>query len=402
MTHKNENPAASATDWLNKCHFGDVRDVLRQMIADGVKVQTIVTSPPYWGLRSYLPVGHADKHLELGSEPTLQEFIRSMTEVMMLAREVLEDDGTMWMNMGDCYASGNLSKPTRKSGNSFSNNTAPALIAPGLQSGLKSKDLVGQPWRLAFALQDAGWWLRQDIIWHKPNPMPESCRDRCTKSHEYLFLLSKSERYYYNFDAMQEPVTGNANARRATIKSPDGWDTGAGAHGTVHREGREKGKTKAYAGNGVGFGHGYDAPVVDRVSTPKAALAISGNDGGYADGKSERMGRGAGWRVKNNESMDEALSDVVNTRNRRSVWTIPTQGYDGAHFATFPEALVEPCVLAGCKPGGTVLDIFFGSGTTGQVAQRLGFNWIGIDLDARNEALQRERLSQPSLDLEAA
>lgn len=396
----------NASDYLNRCHFGDVRDVLRQMIADGVKVNCIVTSPPYWALRSYLPQDHPDKAREIGNEPTLREWLETMTGVFELARDVLTDDGTCWVNLGDAYATSNGGRPQGETGQMAGRAVTAARVvkATGVKAtGVKAKDLMGQPWRLAFALQDSGWYLRQDIVWSKPNPMPESCRDRCTKSHEYLFLLTKSARYYWNFDAMQEPVTGGANARRAVIKSPDGWDTGPGAHGTVHREGREKGATKVYAGNGVGFGHGYDAPSVERVlATPKAALATSGNDGGYADGKSERMGRGAGWRVKNNESMDEALADVVSTRNRRSVWTIPTQGYDGAHFATFPEALVEPCVRAGCPPGGTVLDIFFGSGTTGQVAQRFGVNWIGIDLDQRNEPLQRERLRQPSLDLEAA
>lgn len=363
------------TEWLNRCHFGDVRDVLRQMIAEGVKVNCIVTSPPYWGLRSYLPEDHPDKAREIGSEPTLREWLEVMTGVFELAREVLTDDGTCWVNMGDAYATSNGGRPQGETGQMAGRAVTAARV-------VKAKDLMGQPWRLAFALQDAGWYLRQDIVWSKPNPMPESCRDRCTKSHEYLFLLTKSPRYYWNFEAMQEPVTGTANARRAVIKSPDGWDTGPGAHGTVHRAGREKGATKP--------------------TTPKAVLASSCNDGGYADGKSERMGRVAGWRVKNNESMDEALSDVVSTRNRRSVWTIPTQGYDGAHFATFPEALVEPCVRAGCPPGGTVLDIFFGSGTVGQVAQRFGCNFIGIDLDQRNKALQRERLRQPSLNLEAA
>lgn len=367
--------------WLDKCHFGDVRDVLRQMITDGVKVNCIVTSPPYWGLRSYLPDDHPDKAREIGSEPTLREWLETMTDVFELAREVLTDDGTCWVNMGDAYASSNGGRPQGETGQMAGRAVAAARVVKA--TGVKAKDLMGQPWRLAFALQDAGWWLRQDIIWAKPNPMPESCRDRCTKSHEYLFLLTKSARYYWDFQAMQEPVTGAANARRAIIKSPDGWDTGLGAHGSVHRDGREKGATKSYAGNGVGFGHGYDEDRQrGRVATPKAAQGQRG--------------------TKNNASMDAALFDQVDTRNRRSVWTIPTQGYDGAHFATFPEALVEPCVLAGCPPKGVVLDIFFGSGTTGKVAQRLGRDWIGIDLNRANKPLQTERLRQPSLDLESA
>lgn len=385
------------TDYLNKCHFGDVRDVLRRMIADGVKVNTIVTSPPYWGLRSYLPADHPDKHREIGSEPTLREFLETMTGVMMLAREVLADDGTMWMNMGDSYATGST-------------------------PGFKSKDLIGQPHRLAFALQDAGWWLRQDIIWSKPNPMPESTRDRCTKAHEYIFLMSKSERYYYDFDAVQEPIEGGAHARRAGPnamrgqgsnrpegggranregrdmaavgwKTPDGWNTGPGAHGSFHPEGREKGKAHL-AGN---------------VNPPKGQLAYEAGDdkqrtkaGLLAYAEKTRKLAAAGSGTKNNDSMDEAMSEMRDSRNRRSVWTVASAPYKGAHFATFPPKLIEHCILAGAPVGGVVLDIFMGSGTTAQVAEQLGRKWIGIDIDIRNKALQTERLRQPSLDLEAA
>lgn len=407
-------------DWLNKCHFGDVRDVLRQMIADGVKVQTIVTSPPYWGLRSYLPADHPDKAREIGSEPTLREFLATMTEVMMLAREVLVDDGTMWVNMGDSYSSGG-----RTHARDPDNKNAPVGIGqrrPDTPHGLKPKDLVGQPWRLAFALQDAGWWLRQDIVWSKPNPMPESTRDRCTKAHEYIFLMSKAERYYYDFDAVQEPVDGGAHARRAGPnamrgqgsnrpegggranregrdiakagwKTPDGWNTGSGAHGSFHPNGREKGKVHL-AGN---------------VNPPKGQLAYeSGDDkqrtkGGllaYAE-KTRKLAE-AGSGTKNNNSMDEALSEMRNMRNRRSVWTVASEPYKGAHFATFPTKLIEHCILAGAPAGGIVLDIFMGSGTTAQVAEHLGRKWIGIDIDVRNKPLQDERLRQPSLDLGAA
>lgn len=352
-------------NWLNKCHFGDVRAVLREMIAAGVKVQTIVTSPPYWGLRDYGVEG------QLGLEPTFQEFLATQVEVFELAKQVLADDGTAWVNMGDCYATGAGKVNTSPGGGTqgerwtgvrgVDKHTARGpMTQPNRmpQEGFKPKDLVGQPWRLAFALQDAGWWLRSDIIWHKPNPMPESCKDRPTKAHEYLFLLAKSEKYYFDFEAFQEPATGNANPRIA------GWMQGQGAHSTLVHNTPKASKT------GVGFGHGFDKSVKPRV--------------------------------KNNTSFDAALTEVRSTRNRRTVWTIPTQAYEGAHFATFPEALVEPCILAGCPVGGTVLDIYFGSGTTGQVAQRLGRNYIGIELNLGNEALQFQRLRQPSLDLEAA
>ena len=323
-------------NWTSQCHFGDVRTVLRRMISDGVKVNTIVTSPPYWGLRDY---GHDG---QIGLEPTIHEFIATMTDVFMLAREVLADDGTAWVNMGDCYATGaghvNKAPGGGTQGERWAgirgNDKLPGvgpISQPNRmpQAGLKPKDLVGQPWRLAFVLQDAGWYLRQDIIWSKPNPMPESTRDRCTKAHEYLFLLAKSERYYYDFDAVLEPVNGNANPRRASIKSPDGWASHEGGHGSFHKDGREKGR---YSGTGVGFGHGYDAVPKPRVTSRKLAEAGSG--------------------TKNNESMDEALSDMRDTRNRRSVWTVASEPYKGAHFATFPTKLIEHCILAGAPGGG--------------------------------------------------
>jgi site-specific DNA-methyltransferase (cytosine-N4-specific) len=231
--------------------------------------------------------------------------------------------------------------------------------------GLKPKDLVGQPWRLAFALQDAGYYLRQDIVWHKPNPMPESVRDRCTKAHEYLFLLTKNEKYFYDFAAMQEPVSGGAHARGSGVNPkavvPAGWDTSAGGHRAL---------TGRYAGTGVGFGRGYD-----KVAKPRA---------------------------KQNASFSAAVKDLVDTRNRRSVWSIPTQSFDGAHFATFPEALVEPCILAGSRPGDIVFDPFMGSGTVASVAQRLGRRWLGAELNPDYIALQAERTRQPGLVLEVA
>lgn len=395
--------------YLNKCHFGDVRAVLGQMIRDGVKVQTIVTSPPYWGLRSYLPDDHPSKALELGSEPTLQAFIATMVDVFNLAREVLADDGTLWMNMGDAYA-GSWGAQSMHDGQSASALRDRTLAGAQRRDsgagslsrtpGLKPKDLMGQPWRLALALQDAGWWLRQDVIWAKPNPMPESIRDRFTKSHEYLFLLTKSEHYQWDFAAAQEPVSGGSHPRKA--------------------------------GNGVGFGHGFDDKTkprwigVDMASQPDETVFLERKPSGWAsgtgrrhdevvgrypataieqgaaaDGAGERMGRGPGWRVKANERWNESTGAIVEKRNRRSVWTIPTQAFRGAHFATFPEALVEPCILIGTKPGQTVLDIFFGSGTTGQVAERLGRNWMGIDLNDSYEPLQRGRTAQRGLILEA-
>ncbi|WP_347558547.1 site-specific DNA-methyltransferase [Robbsia sp. KACC 23696] len=359
--------ATPGSQWVDRCHFGDCRNTMHAMIADGVKVQTIVTSPPYWGLRDYGLDG------QIGHEPTLREFIDTLTEVFDLCRQLLADDGTAWVNMGDSYAGSWGAQGRNGHAEMASRSVASARqIASALRretgtgsrwrTELKPKDLMGQPWRLAFALQDAGWYLRQDVIWHKPNPMPESVRDRCTKAHEYLFLLSKSEKYFYDFAAMQEPVTGGSHARGTGVNpkaAPRGWDTGPGAHREL---------TGRYGGTGVGFGRGFD-----KVAKPRA---------------------------KKNASFSAAVANLVDTRNRRSVWTIPTQSFDGAHFATFPEALVEPCVLAGSRPGDIVFDPFFGSGTTGQVAQRLGRRFIGCELNPAYESLQRDRLRQSALQLE--
>lgn len=344
---------------LDHCYQGDCRDVMRDLIAAGVRVQCIVTSPPYWGLRDYGVDG------QLGLEPTLREFLDNMVEVFDLCRELLADDGTLWLNMGDSYAGSRAAAGDTTTGNR--GNTAskglPGMVASRRRddtpiprsdvkvAGLKPKDLVGQPWRLAFALQDAGWWLRQDIIWHKSNPMPESVRDRCTKAHEYIFLLAKGERYYFDQDAIRTPYSAETKAqsfdtmeykRRDRYKAPDGWNTGPGAHGSFHPAGREKGQ------------------IASADYEPKAGA------------------------------------------NRRSVWTIPTQAYAAAHFATFPEALVEPCILAGSRPGDIVFDPFMGSGTVASVAQRLGRRWLGAELNPDYIALQAERTRQPGLVLEVA
>jgi DNA modification methylase len=271
-------------------------------------------------------------------------------------------------------------------------------------------------WDFSQALKADGWYLRQEIIWNKNNPMPESARDRCTKGHEHIFLLSKSAKYYFDSRAIAEPSTGNAHDRArkdrvspghkrtpgadaringmracATSASPDpapvpsGWDTGHGSH--RDRAGR-------YRGNGVGFGHGYDAIPKPRAGVnPKAALATQSAAAAYTDGKSDRLGRGAGFRSKQNESFSSHLVGTVETRNKRTVWTFPTQGFKGSHYATFPEALVEPCVLAGCPIGGTVLDCFGGSGTTGVVADRHHRDAILIDLDDRNRPMAVDRIT---------
>ncbi len=439
------------TDWLNRCHFGDVRVVLGRMIADGVKVNCIVTSPPYWALRSYLPADHPDKAHELGSEPTLREFIQTMAGVFDLAREVLTDDGVLFLNMGDSYVGDRGpawgTSPSSKEARAMTeSNRRDRIDVPRSDvcvDGLKPKDMCGQPWRLALELQDRGWWLRQDLIWHKLSPMPETLTDRWTKAHEYVFLLAKSGRYHCDMKAIKEPSSSGTNPRRAKHTgvgfghgfdpvqkpryadhgpTPAGWATGAGvkhnaaAHQTIGAHKKTAKYGELTGGNEDGL-HRTKAHLKAKLP-PKTVLATAGNDGAYADGASGRMGREAGWRNKNNESFESHMNEVVATRNPRSVRSIEetdeelfaqflawkdliqpsvhthsSQPFKGAHFATYPKKLIRPFIQAGCPPGGTVLDLFLGSGTTAEVAEEEGRNWIGIDLDQRNEALQQTRLA---------
>jgi DNA modification methylase len=306
--------------------IGDCRDIMRRWASEGVKAQTCVTSPPYFGLRDY---GHDG---QIGLEQTPEQYIAAMVEVFRCVRDVLADDGTLWLNLGDSYGAvgGNTYAGfnERWSGTGGVGSKQDATLAGvtdrKINTGLKPKNLLGIPWRVALALQDDGWVLRQDIIWHKPNPMPESVRDRCTKAHEYIFLLSKSERYYFDSEAMKEPAAQPERVRNDKIGGNKGDD--------VHH-----------------------------------------SPGGQFTGSA--------------------------TRNRRSVWTVATRPYSGAHFATYPPELIEPCILAGSRPGDTVLDPFMGSGTTAQVAQDLGRKAIGCELNPDYVALQSERAAQLGLEL---
>lgn len=337
---------------LDHCYLGDCRDSMRHMLSQGWggKVQTIVTSPPYFGLRDYGVDG------QLGLEDSPQEFIANMVGVFDLCRELLADDGTCWINMGDSYANDG------KWGGHTGGKHVKALHASPIgrnkrYTGLKPKELCGIPWRLAFALQDAGWYLRQDIIWSKPNPMPESVRDRCTKAHEYLFLLTKAPRYYFDQEAISEPVAESTISRlsQPTLEKQQGSGRVPGK-----TNGPMKAKPPRFGGEKYG---GNDSP---------ENQTKSGNEyTGSANGK----------------------------RNKRSVWTIPTESYSEAHFATFPRALVEPCILAGSRPGDIVFDPFLGSGTTAQVAQQLGRRWIGCELNREYVKLQAARTRQQGLVL---
>ena len=361
-------------------------------LADG-SVNCVVTSPPYYGLRDYgtakweggdpncdhlgklvqSRAGFNERYFgkpssednkqdalhepmgeictkcgavridqQIGLEQTPDEYVAGLVQVFKEVKRVLRDDGTAWINLGDSYASVKSrysQKPQSLNGgkpqdNEFHGNK-PDLYHHK-EFGLKDKDLIGIPWMVAFALRDDGWWLRQDIIWHKPNPMPESVKDRCTKAHEYIFLLSKSPRYYYDYEAVLEPVS-DKSLKRAEY----GWDC-------------------------------------DRPSTKNASL---GGDGIHTEKMGERFVNPAG-------------------RNRRSVWTIPTSPYRGAHYATFPPKLIEPMILAGCPAGGIVLDPFVGSGTTVMVANQLGRRGVGLDLSFKylhEDAKKRIEAVQPKI-----
>ncbi|MFU5420311.1 DNA-methyltransferase [Pseudomonas aeruginosa] len=288
-----------------------------------------ITSPPYFGLRDY---GMAS---QIGLEQTPAEFVARLVEVFREVRRVLRDDGTLWVNMGDSYASiagGYAPEGSAGKHDIVSRNTRGAVRRGHRRNpaeGLKQKDLMGIPWRLAFALQDDGWYLRQDIIWHKPNPMPESVRDRCTRAHEYVFMLTKAPRYYYDHEAVKED---------AVSEHPSG--------NGFKRDARESYK----------------------------------NLDGTARGN------------------DEQWTGVGGKRNRRSVWTVPTAGFKGAHFATFPPDLIRPCVLAGAPRGGLVLDPFGGAGTTALVAMQEGRRSVLIELNPEYAAIARNRLDTAWLE----
>jgi len=327
---------------------GDCRDVLKTLPDESV--HCVVTSPPYWGLRDYGVAG------QMGLESTPNDFIIGMLDVFEKVRRVLRSDGTLWLNLGDSYCStdkwgggvgGNTGKQTVAADGSVPSWAVRQRKAP--IDGIKPKDLMGMPWRVALALQADGWYLRQDIIWSKPNPMPESVTDRCTKSHEYIFLLSKSDRYHFDQSAIAEPAAEATVSRLAQdIEAQEG------SH-RAHAGGKTNGTMKAVGKRIKMDGH------IDRRK----------------DGFNQR------W---------DAQAEPRITRNKRSVWEVGTAPFKDAHFATFPPALIEPCILAGCPRGGVVLDPFGGAGTTGLVADRLGRNAILIELNPAYAEMGRARI----------
>jgi DNA modification methylase len=358
-------------------YTGDSLKILRTLADESV--QCAVTSPPYFRLRDYGVKG------QIGLERTIPEYLARLVEVFREVRRVLRDDGTLWVNMGDSYANDTKWGGVTGGRHAMALHGAPVGRVK-VQTGLKAKDLMGMPWRLAFALQDDGWYLRSDIIWHKPNPMPDSVKDRPTKSHEYLFLLAKSERYYYDGDAIKEPTTGNAHDR-ARKDRPDKWPNAWSAE-----EGRH---------DGIGNGR-FTAKGKPGVN-PKARFHASGQkERKLADGTDGRLdthlGRGVPWppeiRPKQNESFSAAVTRTVERRNKRTVWTLPTKPYSDAHFATFPPKLIEPCILAGSRMGDVVLDCFMGAGTTGLVAREHGRQFIGIELNPAYVRMAKKRIGK--------
>jgi DNA modification methylase len=307
---------------FNKIYQGDASDVLKTL--PGNCVNTCVTSPPYYGLRDYGVPG------QIGLEETPGQYISRLVEVFIEVRRVLRDDGTLWLNIADSYAGSRKGGATHPdNAGKYKQGTNRGLIGAAAVTGVtwgncKHKDLIGIPWMLAFALRDAGYYLRQEIIWAKPNPMPESVQDRCTRSHEYIFLLSKSRRYYFDAKAIQEPC----------VQSDDKI--------------RDRDNTRLN-------------------NTP---------------GRTRMTGL-----IRNNYEY----------RNKRDVWTVSTKPYRGAHFATFPVDLIEPCILAGCPAGGIVLDPFFGSGTVGVAAEKHGRQYIGIEINPGYIELADRRINESFL-----
>jgi DNA modification methylase len=289
---------------------GDSLEMLKTIPSS--TVDCCITSPPYYGLRDYGVDG------QIGLEETPEEYVQKLVAVFQEVKRVLKDDGTLWVNIGDSYCGtgdkGDYKDPKYKDG-----RNGQVVSRTKNVSGLKHKDLIGIPWMLAFALREDGWYLRQDIIWHKPNPMPESVRDRCTKSHEYIFLLSKSRKYYYNYKAIQEP-----------------------------------------------------AKTTDFVIRDREAGQMN--------------------KVPGRSHMNGLKHNMYKVRNIRDVWSVPVRPFKGAHFATFPEELIKPCILAGSRENGIVLDPFFGSGTTGVVATKFNRDFIGIELNSDYIDIAKRRL----------
>ena len=334
----------------NQIICGDALEVLKTLPSESINC--CVTSPPYFGLRDYGVDG------QIGLEESVADYILKLVEIFREARRVLKKDGTLWVNIADSYAGsgkgrnadGSVPKSINHCKEQFVKGRISGMLYKAMTTEAKRKDLMGIPFLLALMLRCDGWYLRQDIIWNKPNPMPEAVKDRCTKAHEYIFLFSKSEKYYYDNESIKEQCVG---FDKSSPRGSKGCKTA--------NSGRRKGNSKTFRGGGA-----------------------------YTNNKSFENSVSAERSSHGNQENPTGL------KNRRSVWTIATQGLRGmkdeSHFATFPEKLAELCILAGCTEGGTVLDMFAGSGTTGLVAKKHNRNFIMIDINEKYCDLQRERL----------
>jgi len=322
-------------------------------------VDCFVTSPPYFGLRDY---GTSE---QIGLEETPELFVAAMVEVFTEVKRVLKDEGTLWLNLGDSYCGSTSETISKRENSPIAKGTVESQenrsgrgnrVRAMLSNNIKPKDLIGIPWMVAFALRSSGWYLRQDIIWHKPNPMPESVTDRCTKSHEYVFLLSKSAKYYYDADAIKTPIAKESIARLAQDLENQ--------KGSNRVPDKSNGNMKAVA-KGLTFGGKKG-----REYNPNP------NDPNFRNG-SEQWGR-------------EYVPSL--TANKKSVWTVTTKPFSEAHFATFPQDLIVDCIKAGCPEGGIVCDPFMGAGTTALVARKLNRNFIGYELNPDYLKIAENRL----------
>ena len=324
---------------VNRIILGDCLESLKTLPDNSV--DCCVTSPPYYALRDYGVEG------QIGLEETPEKFIEKLTEVFMQVHRLLKPEGTLWLNIGDSYNGNKIGNTATVKHKKVSDSND---FHKKLWRGAKPKDLIGIPWMLAFSLRNAGWYLRQDIIWHKPNPMPESVTDRCTKSHEYIFLFSKSQKYYFDYEAIQEPCTDQNRTNFQSGSRSNGINKDRNDNDLGERSKNWKPKTKNCQ---------YDGQRPNSMHLRREA--------GLPD-------------------------ETYIVRNKRDVWSVNVTPCKEAHFATYPTELIRPCILAGCPEGGVVLDCFMGAGTTAIVAKSLGRNYIGIELNPEYKEIAEKRL----------
>lgn len=362
---------------LNKVYLGDSLETIKTFKNESI--DCVVTSPPYYGLRDYGMDG------QIGLEETPGAYIQRLVELFREIRRVLKDDGTIWVNIGDSYYGGGKTSSISDNGSGEKQKSNKGAVSrENLPNNrrksdtYKPKDLIGIPWMLAFALRADGWYLRQDIIWHKPNPMPESVTDRCTKSHEYIFLLSKSEKYYFDHEAIQEEAVTQIDPRIGRREEYNGIrqrQEGTGNRAFVSLKTRPRFGGTKYGDN--------DDPHYKTKSGKEWEPQMRTKNCQYDGQRPNTM------HIK--RELGESDENYV-VRNKRDVWSVPVRPNKEAHFATYPEMLIQPCILAGCPENGVVLDPFMGSGTTGIVARKLNRNYIGCELNPEYQRMAERRI----------